>query len=92
MQLNVIEDKKGRLVFDVGGMGQTYLNLLKNELWNDEHVKVATYSIRHVHISKPKFVLETDGEQSPNAALSSAIIRLKKIGEKFRNEVKENIK
>lgn len=91
MEINVLENKKGRLVFEVN-MGHTYLNLLKTELWNDEHVKVATYNIRHSEISKPKFILETDGDESPKAALTAAVSRLKKLSEKFRNEVKENLK
>lgn len=92
MEINVLEDKKGRMVFEIGSMGHTYLNLLKSELWNDEHVKAATYSIRHPEISKPKFILETDGDESPKAALNAAVSRLKKLSDKFRNEVKENIK
>ncbi len=92
MKIDVLEDKKGRLVFEIDNMGHTYLNILKAELWNDNHVKVATYSIRHPEISKPKFILETDGDESPKAALNGAISRLKKINEKFRNEIKENVK
>ena len=92
MEMNVLEDKKGRLVFEIDNMGHTYLNLLKSELWNDDHVKAATYSIRHLEISKPKFILETDGDESPKAALNGAVNRLKKLSEKFRNEIKENVK
>ena len=92
MGINVLEEKKGRLVFEIDNMGHTYLNLLKAELWNDDHVKVSTYSIRHPEISKPKFIVETDGDESPKAALSGAVSRLKKLSEKFRNEIKENVK
>lgn len=86
MELNVLEEKKGRLVFEIDGIGHTFINILKNELWNDNHVKVATYSIKHSEISKPKFILETDGE-SPKAALSGAVGRLKKLSEKFKKEL-----
>ena len=92
MEINVLEEKKGRLVFEIGNMGHTYLNILKAELWNDDHVKVATYSIRHPEISKPKFILETDGDESPKAALNGAVSRLKRLSDKFRNEIKENVK
>lgn len=92
MELNVLEDKKNRLVFEIDGMGHTYINILKNELWNDSHVKVATYNLKHPQISRPKFILETDGDESPKAALNGAVSRLKKLSEKFRNEIKENIK
>jgi len=87
MELNVLENKKGRLVFEIEGMGHTFINLLKTELWNDSHVKAAAYNIKHSQISKPKFILETDGDESTKVALSSAISRLKKTSEKFKKEL-----
>ena len=87
MEIKTIEDKKNRFVFEIDGMGHTYINILKNELWNDGHVKVATYNIKHPQVSKPKFILETDGSESPKAALSSAVSRLKKTSEKFKSQL-----
>ncbi len=87
MKFNVLENKKNRLVFEIDGMGHTYINILKNELWNDDHVKVATYTIKHPQVSKPKFILETDGDRTPKAALSGAVSRLKKLSDKFRKEM-----
>ena len=92
MEFNVLEDKKNRFVFEIEGMGYTYLNMLKSELWNDGHVKVATYAVKHPQVSKPKFILETDGDESPKTALTSAVGRLNKLSEKFKKEVSENIK
>ena len=92
MEIKVLEDKKNKLVFEVDGAGHTFINVLKNELWNDSHVKIATYSIRHPITSKPKMVVETDGDESPKAALASAISRLKKTSDKLRDEVKKEIK
>jgi DNA-directed RNA polymerase subunit L len=86
MKIKVLEGKKSRLVFETEGIGHSYLNVLKNELWNDEHVKTATYVIKHPQASKPKFILETDGK-SPKAALNGAVGRLKKLSEKFKKEM-----
>jgi len=87
MEINILEDKKNRFVFEVEGMDHTFLNILKNELWNDNNVKVATYSIKHPETSRPKFILETDGDETPRSAVSSAIGRLKKLSDKFRKEL-----
>ena len=87
MKINVLEDKKSRFVFETEGIGHTYLNVLKNELWNDSHVKVATYAVKHPQVSKPKFILETDGDESPKAAITSAVGRLKKLSERFKKEM-----
>lgn len=87
MKFKILEGKKNRLVFEIDGMGHSYLNILKNELWNDDHVKVATYNIKHPQVSKPKMILETDGDRTPKAALSGAVSRLKKLSDKFRKEM-----
>jgi DNA-directed RNA polymerase subunit L len=92
MEINILEDKKNKLVFEVEGIGHTFINILKNELWQDSHVKVATYSIRHPVISKPKVIVETDGNESPRAALTSAISRLKKTSDKFKEGIKKEVK
>lgn len=92
MEINVLEEKKNKMVFEIGGIGHTFINMLKNELWQDSHVKVATYSIRHPIINKPKIIVETDGEESPRSALTSAVSRLKKQSEKLRDYVKKEIR
>ena len=92
MKINILEDKKNRFVFEIDGIGHTFINILKNELWNDANVKVATYSIKHAEISNPKFILETDGNESPRAALASAVGRLKRLSDKFKKEVVKEIR
>ena len=91
MKINILEDKKSKLIFEVESMGHTFINTLKNELTNDSHVKIATYSIRHPITSKPKIIVETDGS-SPRAALISAVGRLKKLNEKFKKEISKEVK
>jgi DNA-directed RNA polymerase subunit L len=92
MQINVLEDKKNRFVFEVEGLGHTMLNILEKEMWTDSHVKVATYSIKHPQVSKPTFIVETNGDENPKNALTSAVTRLKKISEKFSKEIKTEVK
>ena len=92
MNISIVEEKKNKLVFEIDGMGHTFINLLKTELWNDEHVKIATYTIRHPTVSKPKIIVETDGDESPRNAITSAVARLKKTSEKFKKEVMEGIR
>ena len=92
MNINIVEEKKNKLVFEVDRIGHTFINLLKNEMWNDEHVKIATYTIRHPTVSKPKIIVETDGDESPKAAITSAVSRLKKTSEKFKKEFMDGIR
>ncbi|MBS3148977.1 DNA-directed RNA polymerase subunit L [Candidatus Woesearchaeota archaeon] len=88
MEVNIIEDKKNRLVFEIKGEGHTLSNAIRKELWNDEHVTTATYAIEHPLIEVPHFVLETDGAD-PKKTLSAAAKRLQKQVEKIKSEAKE---
>ena len=85
MEIKITEDKKNRLVFEIEGEDHTFCNLIKKELWNDEHVKVAAYNIDHPMVGKPKMIVETDGED-PRKALADAAKRTVKELEKFKSE------
>ena len=86
MEIKILDDKKNKLVVEVNGADHTLCNSIKQELYNDKHVKIATYSIRHPQISVPQMIVETDGEVSPKNALINAVQRLHKINEKFKKE------
>ena len=87
MDVKILEEKKNRLVFTIEGDGATLANLLKKELWNDEHVKTAGFNVEHPLINTPTFILETDGAE-PKKTVSAAVKRLNKDIEKFRDEAK----
>tara|TARA_Y100000310_G_C20556438_1_gene750781 strand:- start:605 stop:883 length:279 start_codon:yes stop_codon:yes gene_type:complete len=92
MELNVIDDKKTRMVVEIKGSDHTLCNSLKTELLNDSHVKVSTYSIDHPLVGVPKMIVETDGSESPKDALIGAVSRLRKTNDKFRAEFKKEVK
>ena len=88
MEVKILEEKKNRLVFTLEGDGSTISNMLKKELWNDDHVKVAGYNVEHPLINIPTFIIETDGAD-PKKTVSAAIKRISKQVEKFKEESKE---
>lgn len=88
MEVKILEEKKNRLVFTVEGDGSTIINMLKKELWNDDHVKASGYTVAHPLINIPTFVLETDGAD-PKKTVSAAVKRISKQVEKFKEESKE---
>ena len=88
MELNILEEKKNRLVFELKGEGHTLANAIRKELWNDEHITIATYNVEHPLIEVPKFIVETDGAD-PKKLLSAAAKRLQKHVEKVKSEAKE---
>ena len=82
MELTVLEQKKNRFVFELGGADHTLCNALKNELWNDDDVKVATYAVKHPLLAVPKFIVETKSGEAKKAVMD-AIARLKKLYKGF---------
>lgn len=87
MEINIIEDKKKRLVFELKGEGHTLCNVLREELWNDKSVTVSAYNISHPLVGIPTFIIETSSK-SPKKALKDAIARLKKKNSTLVKKVK----
>ena len=88
MEINILEDKKKRLVFELKGEGHTLCNALRQELWNDKDVTVSAYNISHPIIGIPMFMIETDGKD-PKKALKAAVARLKKANTELLKEIKK---
>ncbi len=89
MDINILEDKKSRLVFEIHGEDHTFCNILREELWNDKSVKVAAYNISHPLVGIPKFIVETDSKEDPKKALADAVSRLKKKDADLLKQVKK---
>jgi DNA-directed RNA polymerase subunit L len=81
MELTILESKKHRMVFELKGTDHTFCNALKQELWNDESVKVAAYNINHPLVGVPKFIIESSGDVKE--ALIAASSRLQKRNKEF---------
>ena len=86
MELNIVEDKKTRMIVEIKGETHTFCNALKTELWNDKHVKAAAYNITHPLVGVPRLIVETDTSENPKKALTEACKRLKKEQEKLKSE------
>jgi len=83
MELRVLESAKHRMVFELLGVDHTFCNALKQELWNDETVKVAAYNVNHPLVGVPKFIVECTGDVKE--ALATASTRLQKRNKEFLN-------
>jgi DNA-directed RNA polymerase subunit L len=83
MELTVIEESQKKFVFQLKGAGHTLCNALKHELWNNAHIKVATYVIKHPLIGIPELTIETDGTIKPRKAVSEALEKLIAKADKF---------
>ncbi len=88
MEINIIEEDKKRMVFEIKGETHTLANLLEKELWKDENVKAAGYNVAHPLIGIPRMVVETNTKTTPREAVEDAIKRLKKQNADFQKALK----
>ena len=88
MEIKILEEKARRLVFEINS-DHGFCNALKNELQKTKGVSIATYSIDHPLVGKPRFIVETDTSIEPKAAVKKALDSLKKQAADFKKEVKK---
>ncbi len=88
MELNVLEESKKRMVFELKGENHSFCNALKEALREVKGVDIASYRIEHPLVGIPKFLIETKGIE-PREALKKAISELRKKGKDFKKEVKK---
>lgn len=91
MEMNILEEKKGKLVFELSGASHTICNILKKEMWKDKSIKNVGYAIKHPLVGKPEFVIETDGAD-PKKVVTNACQKIGKEMDKFSAEFKKGVK
>ncbi|MEK6874853.1 MAG: DNA-directed RNA polymerase subunit L [Nanoarchaeota archaeon] len=92
MQIHILEDKATRISFEIEGADHTICNMLKQELYEDETIKVAGYTINHPYVGKPKFIIETKQGGIPRKAITAAIKRLQKTVEDLSKKAAKELK
>lgn len=92
MKLNILQDNKRKLEFEMEGEDHTVCNALKQQLWQDDNVKVATYRIDHPLVGVPRFLVETDQGETAKDAVLNAAKELQKQNDKFLKNFKKEAK
>ncbi len=92
MEIKPLEKTSKRLVFEFKGADHTICNVLKEELWNDKNITIATYNIDHPLIGVPKFIIETNGKAKPEECLKNAIARIEKQNKEFMTKFSKIVK
>ncbi len=89
MEINILEEKAKRMVFELKGENHTLLNALREELWKDKAITISAYNISHPLVGIPKVIIETNGDKEPKKALKDAISRLKKRNSELATQIKK---
>jgi DNA-directed RNA polymerase subunit L len=84
MNIKIVEDTKGRVVFEIIGGDNTLSNILKETIAKQKGVTACAYNIEHPLVSNPKFIVEAD---NAGKAITAAIDALKKENNDFKKQV-----
>jgi DNA-directed RNA polymerase subunit L len=88
MEATVLKEDKDSLQVELSEADHGLLNVIKEALWKQSGVEVASFRLEHPEVSKPVFVLKTKGKDAKkvwNSALESISSDL----EKFEKEIKK---
>ena len=72
MELEIKEQSKNKIIFEITGEDHTFSNLLRDKLWDQKGVITSGYNIKHPLVGKPKFIVETEGSINVKDVLLSA--------------------
>jgi len=91
MEVRLLEKGKDTIELEMDGVNETVLHPLKKYLTQDKKVSLATYSLGHPQLEKPKlFVKVSDGK--PQAALKRATKALANEYKELRDLVEKKCK
>ncbi len=82
MELNILEESKTKMVFELKGETHTFCNLLKEEIKKVKGVELASYKIDHPLVGVPTFQIETKGVE-PKKAIKEALKNIQKLAKDF---------
>jgi len=88
MELNILENTKNRLKFEIKGEGHSFCNALKSELWKGDNIEITGYHIEHSLISEPVFVVQTS-KGDPKKVVLDAAERLQKRNKTLKEAFKK---
>jgi len=89
MEINIVEEGKGKLEVEVIGEDHTICNALRDELWN-HNVEISAYNIEHPLISNPTMLVEGSGDLRKKFVSASDSLRklFKEIKDSFDKSIK----
>jgi len=88
MEYAVLKEDKDEIQVEFSEANHGFLNMIKEAIWKESGVELASFRMEHPEVSKPVFVLKTKGKEAKkvwNSALDSISSDL----DKFEKELKK---
>lgn len=87
MEYEVLKDEKHELQVQFSEIDHGFLNLIKEAIWQQSGVELASFRLEHPEVSKPVFILKTKGKEAKkiwNSALESVSEELDKLSKEVK--------
>ncbi|HIJ98367.1 TPA: DNA-directed RNA polymerase subunit L [archaeon] len=88
MELKILKEEDNMLQAEVVGETTTFLNLLKEVLYEDKRVKSAAFVVNHPLSGNPQIIVRTESG-SPMTALKNAAEKIEKLADEFEEKFKK---
>lgn len=92
MELKTIKRDTNLLEVEFKGESFGFVNLIKEELWEDENVDEAACIKEHPYMAEPKLYVKMKGKKTPEVALEKAIkrvqVKVKELNGEFERALK----
>jgi DNA-directed RNA polymerase subunit L len=87
MEIEVLKEEKHELQVQFSEIDHGFLNLLKEAIWQQSGIEIASFRLEHPEVSKPLFVLKTKGKEAKkvwNSAIESVSEQLEKLSKEVK--------
>lgn len=95
MEIIVIKESQNIILIGFPEESETFINLLKDELWNVEGVIEAALIREHPELTYPKLWIKTDGisvREALKKAIENLSAKLNKLNQIYNENIRKNHK
>jgi DNA-directed RNA polymerase subunit L len=87
MEIEVLKEEKHELQIQFSEIDHGFLNLIKEAIWQQSGVELASFRLEHPEVGKPFFILKTKGKEAKkvwNSAVEAINEQLEKLGKEAK--------
>ena len=87
MEYEILKEETHELQIQFSEIDHGFLNLIKEAIWQQSGVEIASFRLEHPEVSKPLFVLKTKGKDAKkvwNSAIDSSKEQLEKLNKEMK--------
>ncbi len=92
MELTTKKQEKNLLELEIKGESIGFINLIKEEMWNDKSVEETASVKEHPYMSEPKLYVKMSGSSNPVVAIEKANKRIIAQVDELKGEFERALK